>query len=832
MNGENVTGSGGWGLLVRKLSLWLMVLASCALLPQCSLFQPIPSQECDPLKGSGLNNRKAIVFVHGFSGTCKETWGKFPSLLHTDEDLSSFDVYSWNYPSGIVGQQPPVRRIGQQLRTYLSNVISQYEEIYLISHSLGGLVVQYMIIDELQNGHAAELSRIKHVIFFGSPLHGHELDILSRLVKPEYADIDFRSEPISVLITEWNERVYKPEIRPGDHNFKLKIPFTPVCGLTDEFIKYNECAAIYRRLVETVPGNHVEMKNPSSRMSDSYRIVKRRLSESVGGQKDETPTQDERTGIWVARIRGDDNEYSAQRELVQKLLLYLERDSALKDLFEVRELGQEITGHTESDREKLARQLAQRVNATVIVWGEILGPLRKDEFIPKITIADTVRGVNSTTRLGSVTEISRTLELQTPGPHTLRTAPERIREPIRLARYLTAFRYYRKDAWAQAVDHFESLIVEPASHTVPDRDLHIFAGYSNLFLYLDRKQLNLLTTARKHLEMAKQSYDTSPKDSNYPFLLNGLGLTHLFLNAAGTDTTSLVPKPDKLFTDTSQIFKDLGDNDRYWTAQGDLGVTYALMAMRGIEPERNEKRAFDILEQLSDELEKHHGYYPEAQFNLARMYLRKADKFQGPQSIYYIQRAVTHFERGMVRNRECTHKGTCLDQKRLLAGAYDRLVQFGVDEAGNRSKCISVLMEVAAIYLEHKSLEDYAYVQLMIAQIYTDVALKGIDVVHNMRKAISHLRVSAAHYEEVRQWDMYFKAQSNLVWTYQTLFQSNIDPPTSWMEMKRTLNDGIEVFKRNGLADKENEFKKALERINTDNKVMERDTSPLKSTGP
>lgn len=287
--------------VLRKLLILLWISLSSAMLLQCSHI-PKPSEECEALRDASLKNRKAIVFVHGFMGTCKETWDKFPNLIHTDEALTPFDVYSWGYPSGVFSKQPSARRVGQQLKTYLANNLSEYDEIYLVSHSLGGLVVQYMVIDELQKGHASQLTRIKHIVFFGSPLNGHELDRLTRLVKNEYADIDFRSESITALVTEWNERVYKPDIRPGDENSKLKIRFTPICGLEDEFITPNECTAIYDRFVETVPGNHFEMKNPRNRDADSYRIVKRRLVESTvlkGDQPIVPPDQENKPKIAI-----------------------------------------------------------------------------------------------------------------------------------------------------------------------------------------------------------------------------------------------------------------------------------------------------------------------------------------------------------------------------------------------------------------------------------------------------------------------------------------------------------------------------------------------------
>lgn len=58
------------------------------------------------------------------------------------------------------------------------------------------------------------------------------------------------------------------------------------------------------------------------------------------GEMSQTPTPENRIGIWVARIRGDDDQFSAQRELVQNLILYLGKDPTFKNLVEVRELTQ------------------------------------------------------------------------------------------------------------------------------------------------------------------------------------------------------------------------------------------------------------------------------------------------------------------------------------------------------------------------------------------------------------------------------------------------------------------------------------------------------------
>jgi hypothetical protein len=35
----------------------------------------------------------AVFFVHGFTGTAEETWGKFPVLLTGDVDLAGHDFF-------------------------------------------------------------------------------------------------------------------------------------------------------------------------------------------------------------------------------------------------------------------------------------------------------------------------------------------------------------------------------------------------------------------------------------------------------------------------------------------------------------------------------------------------------------------------------------------------------------------------------------------------------------------------------------------------------------------------------------------------------------------
>ncbi len=71
-----------------------------------------------------------VVFVHGFTGTALETWGKFPEFLKADLDLQKFDFLFWGYPTSINflysisryfwTDNPDIATVGQALRSLLA----------------------------------------------------------------------------------------------------------------------------------------------------------------------------------------------------------------------------------------------------------------------------------------------------------------------------------------------------------------------------------------------------------------------------------------------------------------------------------------------------------------------------------------------------------------------------------------------------------------------------------------------------------------------------------------------------------------------------------------
>ena len=228
------------------------------------------------VRSKNSQNKSVVVFVHGFTGAAKSTWGKFPDLILNDQDLDVFDVFLWGYPSKLIGKNPSIHNIGKHFKTELNIRLRHYKRVYLIGHSMGGLIIQSMIVNELMDGHASQLRKIKHVIFFGTPNKGKQIPGTLRMFNQQLYDLHTTSAEVHKIRKEWGKRVHKPEIHPGDENSKHHIPALAVVGLEDQLVRRESAEGNFEN-VHTVSGDHIKMKEPQDRGDLSYLLVKQIL---------------------------------------------------------------------------------------------------------------------------------------------------------------------------------------------------------------------------------------------------------------------------------------------------------------------------------------------------------------------------------------------------------------------------------------------------------------------------------------------------------------------------------------------------------------------------
>jgi hypothetical protein len=212
---------------------------------------------------------------------------------------------------------------------------------------------------------------------------------------------------------------------------------------------------------------------------------------------------------------------------------------------------------------------------------------------------------------------------------------------------------------------------------------------------------------------------------------------------------------------------------------------------------------------------KEHGNTAESSIersNLGYLYLKRSG--ESPTPTTDLQQAVKHFLSVTEHSKTRSPWSDYISGENGLARSYAGLVRLGVEVKTNLSKCITAYEEVAAIFHDHKFSEEYAGVRIQMARSYTDAAQKGIDFSENMTKAISALKGASSYYKELNQWTKYAEAQDHLAVSYWDLAQHNIDKSANLLQMKLTLEDGIDLFRKYGLSNQERRFKEMLEPIN------------------
>lgn len=216
---------------------------------------------------------KKIVLVHGLGGTVDGTWGNFPSFL--DEDLEHI-IVSYGYQSPHVLKQfykraPSILNIANGLLTELqARCDLNNDEIILVGHSLGGIVIKKLLIKmkEKKINH-----KIRKVCFFDVPHDGAGLANIGRY-------ISFRNRHLKDLcrdssqLDDLNDQWIDSEL---DNVFDI----ISIVAANDNIVSSSSSKSIFRhRQVETINDvDHSTIVKPENKDSPSYIVFKKFILE-------------------------------------------------------------------------------------------------------------------------------------------------------------------------------------------------------------------------------------------------------------------------------------------------------------------------------------------------------------------------------------------------------------------------------------------------------------------------------------------------------------------------------------------------------------------------
>lgn len=213
-------------------------------------------------------NRRVLVFIHGFSGDAHATFGMMPAFVAGDTELIGWNIFCFGYPTslspditGVWSADPDLAALSAYFRQSLEQRFSQYSDIAIVAHSMGGLIVQQALID------GSFTDRVKHVFLFGTPSAGLRKAKLAKLFKRQARDMDPDCDFIRTLRERWDKTFAHPD-------FTLDV----VAGLSDQFVPPRSSLDPFDESFRMrVLGNHLEIVKPSTLETDSVLVLLRRL---------------------------------------------------------------------------------------------------------------------------------------------------------------------------------------------------------------------------------------------------------------------------------------------------------------------------------------------------------------------------------------------------------------------------------------------------------------------------------------------------------------------------------------------------------------------------
>ncbi|WOD43824.1 caspase family protein [Hwangdonia lutea] len=236
---------------------------------------PLTSKSSNLESWERAEGNNLLLFVHGFSGESKDTFGNIPKMLQADSNFDGWAMKPLGYSpvvqpqlgKDIWGAILDVDKIAGFLKTSIKYKFKDYNRIAIVAHSLGGLMAQKAILG-LDADHR---NRISHLIMFGTPSNGIAPEVLAKQWNKKYSALSSEGDYITSLRKQWKDTFNHT------YPFKLKV----AASSEDEYVSVESCHKPFDEThCEIVDGKHLQMVKPDNEKDDVYALILNTLTGS------------------------------------------------------------------------------------------------------------------------------------------------------------------------------------------------------------------------------------------------------------------------------------------------------------------------------------------------------------------------------------------------------------------------------------------------------------------------------------------------------------------------------------------------------------------------
>jgi tetratricopeptide (TPR) repeat protein/pimeloyl-ACP methyl ester carboxylesterase len=279
--------------------------------------------------------QKALMLVHGIFSSAK-TWESLIATISTDEDLTDLFVATFEYATPKFNLNPAraipdYDDIALKLWTFLQTTLKNYEQIAIVAHSQGGLIIQRMLTYRIEDGSAQSLARIKQIVLRACPNSGSDLFLALRRYTFILRNPQERSlRPLDKGLERTRSVILEKVVHAkGSTATTAPIAIYAYAGETDGVVKSQSAlsAFINKGVLEGDHSSILDFKNPSGL---NYVVIKGHLLDFMRARNELAPRPDEaapthKPGVMpqpvqlpraIPDLRGRDDEVRKIKELL------------------------------------------------------------------------------------------------------------------------------------------------------------------------------------------------------------------------------------------------------------------------------------------------------------------------------------------------------------------------------------------------------------------------------------------------------------------------------------------------------------------------------------
>lgn len=233
---------------------------------------------------------KLILFVHGWNGDSSLSWKNekgvsWLDMMKQDSAFRDFAIGTIGYETPLISESSGIEEVATRLYRQIedASVFQKYKEIYLITHSMGGLVAKRILVTLNRPHEVKKLRKIKAILYISTPAQGANIAEIGSWLNLNRQLCDMRPADFNSYLQSV-ENQWQDVIRDRDRDIE-KFPLSfcayetkPTYGI--HIVSRVYSATFCDQNAHPVDADHIDIVKPIDQKADIYIWVSKRIEQA------------------------------------------------------------------------------------------------------------------------------------------------------------------------------------------------------------------------------------------------------------------------------------------------------------------------------------------------------------------------------------------------------------------------------------------------------------------------------------------------------------------------------------------------------------------------